>query len=267
MLYREYQPVTRLGNLIQCYWFLADHSNERQLSRILPDACVEVILRGQGTTRRRSNRGFVNQERAIAVGQLTEHLELESDGPHEIIGIRFKPHGLSAFTRLPMCDITDSELALDNLWAAFPFDRLWEAQSDCDRRFILDQFFCAQLLADDFDQLRHGQLLMAASLLTVEQVAKQINLSCRQLQRKFKKQIGLSPYQYRRICRLRVLASQLKQKAMPRLTDLAYQLGFSDQAHMNRDFKSYSGLSPLNFRHQQLWMGDVFLGEDPSITN
>ena len=267
MLYREYQPVTRLGNLIQCYWFLADHVGERQHSRILPDACVEVILRVQGTTRRRGDQGFVNQERAIAVGQLSEHLVLESSGPQEIIGIRFVPHGLSAFTRMPICEITDSELALDNLWTAFPFDQIWEAKSDWDRRVILDRFFCAQLLADDFEQLRLGQQLMGTSLLTVDQVAKQINLSCRQMQRKFKQQIGLSPYQYRRICRLRVLASRLKLKAMPHLTELAYQLGFSDQAHMNRDFKSYSGLSPLNFRHQELWMGDVFLSEHPSITN
>lgn len=72
-------------------------------------------------------------------------------------------------------------------------------------------------------------------------------LSQSHLRRRFNEEIGLSPKEYSKIVRVNVIADLLALNPGIHLTDLTYQLGYFDQAHFIKDFKSVTGCSPKNY--------------------
>ncbi|MGL4191249.1 MAG: AraC family ligand binding domain-containing protein [Vibrio sp.] len=78
--------------------------------------------------------------------------------------------------------------------------------------------------------------------LRLEQLAQLCHLSPTQFQRHFKAQTGLTPYAW--LKRLRLEQSMKLLQSGTSGTDAAYQVGFYDQAHFSKAFKSTFGLSP-----------------------
>ncbi|PSK93332.1 AraC family transcriptional regulator [Taibaiella chishuiensis] len=66
----------------------------------------------------------------------------------------------------------------------------------------------------------------------------------------FKKQAGASLQQYIGSYRLRMLEHRLQYTDM-RIHEIAEELGFADESHLNRTFKKHHGLSPTSYRRQR----------------
>ncbi|SDQ24093.1 AraC family transcriptional regulator [Pseudovibrio sp. Tun.PSC04-5.I4] len=85
-----------------------------------------------------------------------------------------------------------------------------------------------------------------ASSLTVEDLARCVNLSAGFLNRSFKAATGKTPHDFiieRRLARARRLL-----RAQPNnLSSVAYECGFSSHAHMSSIFKNRLGLTPSQF--------------------
>lgn len=64
----------------------------------------------------------------------------------------------------------------------------------------------------------------------------------------FKQATGLSPKRYARLMRFQYLLGALRASADVPLGQLALDAGYSDQAHMNREFREYAGSTPLQYR-------------------
>ena len=65
----------------------------------------------------------------------------------------------------------------------------------------------------------------------------------------FKQQVGYSPKQYILLNRLSY-AQELLETTQLQISQIAYRCGFGDVNNFIRAFKSYSGLSPNQFRQQ-----------------
>ena len=98
----------------------------------------------------------------------------------------------------------------------------------------------------------HGDrnyLAEAASLIrnakgniTIEEVSNTVSVGMRQLQRSFKDSMGTTPKGYLRIIRFRNALASLNNPH--ELADLAYDMGYADQAHFIREFKEFAGEAP-----------------------
>jgi AraC-like DNA-binding protein len=82
----------------------------------------------------------------------------------------------------------------------------------------------------------------------VDELAVQVGLSERALQRLFGDYVGVPPKWVIRRFRLHDAASRLANAEELDLTHLAQELGYADQAHFARDFKAIVGRSPSNYR-------------------
>ncbi len=86
--------------------------------------------------------------------------------------------------------------------------------------------------------------------LRLEDLASEVCCSPSQLLRNFKKLLDVTPMSF--IKQLRLLyAIDLIKKNNLLITEVAYQSGFSDQAHLCRSFKSHCGISISTFRKTQ----------------
>jgi AraC-like DNA-binding protein len=66
----------------------------------------------------------------------------------------------------------------------------------------------------------------------------------RQLQRLFKTTVGIGPKLYSRIVRFRMAYEKAQSERKTSWTDVAYDHGYTDQAHFVKDFKTFTGLTP-----------------------
>lgn len=79
------------------------------------------------------------------------------------------------------------------------------------------------------------------------QVAAKFNLSERSLQRLTARRIGLSPKWLIQRRRLHEAAEALRAPEPPDLARVAVDLGYADQAHFSRDFRTVTGLTPAGY--------------------
>ncbi|TPD54369.1 MAG: AraC family transcriptional regulator [Thalassolituus maritimus] len=71
-----------------------------------------------------------------------------------------------------------------------------------------------------------------------------VELSQRQIERIFKQWLDMTPKHYQRILRVKKVIDFLKTHEAVGLADVAQQFGFSDQAHMTREFRAIACVTP-----------------------
>jgi AraC-like DNA-binding protein len=75
-------------------------------------------------------------------------------------------------------------------------------------------------------------------------LSESIELSQRQIERLFKLYLGMAPKHYQRILRIKKAIYFLRLNKKVNLADVSQQFGFSDQAHMTREFRAIACTTP-----------------------
>ncbi|CCN70387.1 putative AraC-type DNA-binding domain-containing protein [Vibrio nigripulchritudo SFn118] len=81
-------------------------------------------------------------------------------------------------------------------------------------------------------------------LATNGKIGEQFQQSQRQVERQFREWIGMSPKYFQRLRRVHSSVAKLRENPNVSLSDFAYEQGFSDQAHMTREFKTFLLTTP-----------------------
>ncbi|MGP9499085.1 GlxA family transcriptional regulator [Halomonas sp. AOP43-D1-4] len=103
------------------------------------------------------------------------------------------------------------------------------------------------------ERVRVAVLAMEQSLntrLNTCDLAKRINLSPRQLDRLFRQELKTTPMRYFKIMRLRY-AEWLLHHTDSSISEIAADCGFSDAAHLARDFQAHYACTPSQSRRQE----------------
>ncbi|MBJ9984943.1 AraC family transcriptional regulator [Acinetobacter sp. S40] len=90
-------------------------------------------------------------------------------------------------------------------------------------------------------------LFQHESFLSLEQLSNQSGISRYAIIRLFKRNFGLTPHAFQLNLRINQARELLKKgKAV---VDIAYDLGFTDQSHFHRVFKSLTGVTPRQYQN------------------
>jgi AraC-like DNA-binding protein len=92
---------------------------------------------------------------------------------------------------------------------------------------------------------------VAGGRLPVAEVAARVGWSDRHLAARFRAETGLGPKEAARVVRFdaarRALAARVGRGRPPQLAALAAAAGYADQAHLTREWRAFSGLSPTRW--------------------
>ncbi len=218
------------------------HSDESGV--ILPDGRVDVIWTAGGRT--------------LVAGPQKRFLPRPLQAPFVAIGARFYPGVGPPLLGLPAHQLIDMHVplaAIDTGTAAALNARL-AALADPGLAVGRLSGALAELTdrAGALDPLVLGATrLLNGSDATIRHLASEVAVSERQLQRRFRESVGYGPKTLQRILRFRRFLTELGRGrgGSGGLARIAASTGYADQAHLTRESRELSGLSPVQL--ERLW--------------
>jgi AraC-like DNA-binding protein len=172
--------------------------------------------------------------------------------PVRSLGAQLRPGAAELLFGVGAHELSERHTALEDLWgrrANELRDRLLEAQH-LERQIELFE----ALLATRLPKVPGLHPAVAHALVRfsvtddVRNVVEETGYSHRHLIAMFRQSVGLAPKVYCRVLRFqRALDHLAATPAMP-LVEVALEVGYSDQPHLNRDFSQLARLSPGQYR-------------------
>jgi AraC-like DNA-binding protein len=238
---RKYPPSPALAPFVDYYWIVRwDLRGEPAYEQaVLPHPNVHLTF---------------EPEQAAIYGVVTRLYLRKLEGRDATLGIRFQPGGFRPFWPDPMTRLTGQVV---------PASRLLGPRAEQARRVVLTDPDDAVLVACVQDLLASirpprdpvaeqvaamvARIVDDPGLRRVDELAAALGLPVRRLQRLFADYVGVSPKWVMRRARLHDAALRAEQGGPVDWGALAADLGYSDQAHLTRDFTATIGEPPARY--------------------
>lgn len=254
-------PQPLLQGLVKHYLILNQKPGQLQQYRMFSDGNPGLVFHLKNPLMQWTGKDSKPepQRRSFAYGQLTRHNTIAANGQLDMIVVVLQPHALFSHFNIPAHQLNDSTVALNDLFG----QEATELQEQVLQAFttpmainFIEQFLLKKLqenksktcpnelsAATNFIYRQHG-------IVTISDLLKVIPITERQLERKFREYIGVSPKRFADTIKFQHLLKRLqKQIDQEHITDLIYQSGYYDQAHLNHSFRKMTGLTPAHYKN------------------
>jgi AraC-like DNA-binding protein len=262
-----FEPNNELTEFVKCYWTLeADKEDTPIKNTIVPDGTMKLIFHYGDTYKHHPNNGeSIILPKCFLIGQLTKPYVVEPLGITGTFIVRFHPNGFLPFATIPIKEMENTAVPLSELFGEEGVEignSMLNANSTLDRINLIEHFLLKRLIdkktIDNVVKSTVETIFGANGQFSVNEYSLQSNINRRQLARKFSTTIGLSPKQLAKTIRIQATLKKLLSNEVAKLTDLAYENEYFDQAHFIKEFKEFTGLTPKEFYGDDLKMSLIF---------
>ncbi len=262
--FRFIKPCIVLENYIRYHWIL--HSDAKISQLTFPIGCMQLVFH-KGTPLHVSTSGSL-QNYATVSGQTNYPSYLKSSGNLKMIVTVFEPYAAGCILKLPCNLLYNCEVAAEDLGDRSLnglSERIIETEND-DTCIKLIELWLLQRISESHGDLNTNRVRSAVRemnqnpFVSLQQLSEVTNLSRKQFNRIFIDMLGMNPKEFYRIVRFQRALSMMQKKTntVDHFSDIAYACGFSDQSHMIREFKTFSGLTPLQLVKEGSLYSDYF---------
>lgn len=175
-------------------------------------------------------------------------------GPLYLVGVSLRGEACAGMLPLSPAEIVNLEA--HDLPASAGLrtmgERLHDADSFADQCAMLTRWLAGRLRpVRGADVVRHACALLRRSPAedAVRATARALAVSPRHLRRMVGEHVGIGPAEYVRLARFIDAMHRISAPART-LTEVAHAAGYYDQAHFCRDFRSFAGMTPQEYRAQ-----------------
>lgn len=250
MIYKEFKPTLSLTPYIETYWTAQGFKEQRESRKILPDGCVDIIL-----SLNSSAHSHLVAYKPNIIGTMTTFHNGSYENEVNLVGIRFRPTGFTAFCTVPINEFTDNQMDLtlvDSLFDEEFYADLPEKETTAEVIGHIDSYLIRQLNRIFLPEARivyaTDLIRQSKGTLSLDEVASKSCLSLRHFERKFKASVGVSPKTFSKVVKFQYTCNYLKANSKNSLFATAIDCGYYDQAHLIKDFKTLSGDPPSYFK-------------------
>ncbi|BBZ13620.1 helix-turn-helix transcriptional regulator [Mycobacterium branderi] len=259
-----HRPRPPLADYIDYFGYWARETGDPHRSRALPRGAATVVVDVGG----RSCVDFYAADGhtrlgvppAFIAGAGIDSYVTRIDAAQTVMTIHFRPGGALPFTGIPLAELENSCIGLTEMWGnkgTVLRERLVGASSAASRIALLESFLLRRLVRDDRRQhpavatvlgrVEHSPSLRVADILELT------GLSSKRLTALFRAEVGLAPKAYLRVRRLQAALKRLNAGGAQGAT-IAADLGYFDQAHFVREFRSFTAMTPSQYTHRRSWL-------------
>jgi AraC-like DNA-binding protein len=236
------EPAPDLARFVERHWMvtwdLRDHAPFAQ--ETLPHPCVNFVI---GT------------HRPGVHGVGTNRFVAELDGRGWVLGTKFRPGAFHAFFQRDVSELSERDEPIAKIFgeegAALEAEVVARGGGrDCIP--LVEAFFRARIPAvtdDNVDLAARAVEIVRAdpSIGRTRDLAARVSLGARSLERLFERYVGVPPKWIIRRYRIHEACERALSGDVPSWSALAQELGYFDQAHFIRDFKSQVGRTPAQY--------------------
>lgn len=236
-------PNPALAPFVETLWYYDAYAIDMRPDRVLPHGAFELVISLDRPV-----------DHSLISGPQTKPMIVDPGNFSPIVGAHFRPGGAAALFGHTARAFRDIDVPLADLWSRQARGIHAELQGSP----APEQ--CLQRLEELLTRLaleapiQHPAVSLAIEEFHGERPVRPIRdlvvesgLSQRRFIELFTDRIGLTPKLYARIQRFQRTLHQAASQRPVEWSALAYHFGYSDQAHLIRDFREFSGLRPSDY--------------------
>ncbi|MGV0812660.1 helix-turn-helix domain-containing protein [Mycolicibacterium boenickei] len=252
MRYIRQPPTVALRDSVDHLWSIADGPTY-SAERILPTGTTELVVNlGADFIAITNDHGSQRFSGTVVCGPYTRPFDIDAREHTAMVGVHFKPGGVRAVLGVSPHELLGSHIDLDALWNDAAVDlraRICDAESVGQRFSIVESALLSRAqrgceltreVAFAVDTLSLGN-----SRRSIEMLAHEVGYSHHRLIQLFTNQVGMPPKRFARLQRFRRAHEAVAcTPSPPHWPTFAVAHGYADQAHMIREFRQFSGMTP-----------------------
>ncbi len=239
-----YAPSADLYAFIEHYWIVSWdlRGQEPYLSETLPHPCVHLVI---------------EQDQSRIVGVMRGKFSQLLTETGRVFGAKFRPGAFYPFAKTPVSLFTDTSTQLCEVFGteSTTLEKMLLSQDNEEAMVkLMEDFLRARLPEEDENVgvIRQvvDQIIADREITKVDNLVSQLTITKRTLQRLFSQYVGVSPKWVIQRYRLHEVAERVASGEVVDWPKLALELGYFDQAHFIKDFKTIVGKAPAAYARQ-----------------
>lgn len=256
MILRDVLPHPALREYIQCYricHFEFDKAEDIPVKAWAPrpENILHFILRGDLIIQPQCAPKHALPSVTL-IGQRTKLVQQFTGKTLLNVHLAFQPTAMHMLTGVPAHELTDQHLDASLVFGHFAksaYDRLQQATTYTELLSVLENFAFqlvkrAQRRSPGVDSVSRAMIAEGGNT-SMDALADEACLCTKQFKRKFFERVGVNPKTYSRIIRLNKAYSLKNAFPDTDWLEIAVQCGYSDYQHLAKDYKSFTGATPI----------------------
>ncbi|UTX49946.1 AraC family transcriptional regulator [Chryseobacterium sp. MA9] len=255
-IHQEFEAPEELKDTIKCFWYnRRDYGENVSEFSVLPDGYAEIIFHF-GSRCSISHQGILQAlPSPFIMGLLNQPALFHAQNQLEIIGIRCFPWAVFDLLGLSSEKTENGVHIFEH-----PVAQLHTVLNDLitqgkikDAIAQVEQYFLklhSHITADSLLSKAGAAMRKNNGTIPVNRVADLAHTTVRTLERKFKQSSGHTVKDVSGIMRFEQIRNHLWHAPDTSIAELAQEFGYTDQSHLSRDFKRYSGTTPAVFARE-----------------
>lgn len=247
-VFREVPPTAELTPYIRCFWG-GEEAGAQEIKGgepdlIIPDTCADLIFRINETTGKVSC-GFAGISDCCGYS----HFSGNTSDRFSTFAIRFYGWTVYRFSQESMSGTLNNCFNGEDLFGRLCVQlcrRLPELNSFEERIGFAEKLLISALTVSRQDRLFDRAVLTIMDSqggLDISALAKEVFVSTRQLERIFRERAGTSPKKLSGLIRYQLLWQEIVLDKSFDIQDAVLKYGFTDEAHLMREFRRYHGMN------------------------
>lgn len=260
MQVRRFQVDPLLVPYIDAIWTFQTETalSPNDIRTFPPNAKPKLLLPIRGTISCHINHrdGEHAEARIMVIGAMEGPVVLNC-GPNTTLGVEFRPGMAYPFLGVSMKDLLNAAYSWSTIVGRMGQEVEWQIEDNPvieEKVSLIQRFLIQRLYAlSNEDRLIETAVSMIQStrgLMSVTSLSQALGYSKQYVERKFREQVGLSPKTLSRILRFQAVYHRWMAQPTSKVSWQEYANLYYDQAHFIKEFKHFTGFSPLEYTQQ-----------------
>lgn len=242
----RYAPSEEIGFFVKHFWIVSwDLTGQDPfMQHVIPNPCVNLVI---------------EKNRTAIYGPAKNKFSYPVKGKGRVFGVKFKPGGFYPFIKQPVSGLTDNPMGVLNVFdvEAQTMENAILSQEEEGKMVELAERFIRHRLPERDENIILinriiDRIIEDRDITKVDDICQSLNINKRKLQRMFEQYVGVSPKWVIRLYRLQNAAETIDHGRNHDWLKLSADLGYYDQSHFIKDFKTIIGKSPDEYARQKV---------------
>ncbi|WPP50154.1 helix-turn-helix domain-containing protein [Catalinimonas niigatensis] len=232
--------------------------------RIFPNNKTEMFFNLSDSVVGRPGHGTSSYQlkESVISGTRSSFFIFKTASSFSMAGLRFTLFGFNHLFRMPAYHFTDHHFNTKDVWGyemEWVREQLLESENRNERFKVLNDWITTKISSASLqDMVKWKQIenkICQFNLRITPLLTKVVGYSHKHCIHLLKEKAGLAPKSIQKICRFEWVLQMIAKQEVIHWQDIVYRAGYADQSHLIREFKYFTGFTPIEYmsaRHKSL---------------